>query len=169
MIKNNRINLDTSEVNKNLEKNLSPYFTHPTQVGAEFESEMLRGNWESSPLSRAFFSINNVSEIQNQLKNQVYTQSGTKKYEIDNQDIDELQMIMRAMFLQYSKNNIEDIQGQVNKLNEYVIEWSVPRIISTIDSYIFYLRDVQYMPMPLQLPVCMSGAGTKSLPFQKLL
>lgn len=164
-----RINLDSSVINKNLEKNLSPYFSHPTSVGSDFENDMLRGNWESSDLSKMFFNTNNVSEIQSQLKRQVYNRSGSKKYQIDNQDVDELQMIMRAMFLQYARNDATNIQGQVNTLNDLVVNWSVPRIISSVDSYAFYLKDIQTMPLPMQQPVCLSGAGTRSLPFQQLL
>jgi hypothetical protein len=73
---------------------------------------------------------------------------------------------MRAMYLQYAKNNKFDIEGQMNELNRLVVEWSVPRIMSEIEQYNYYLNDISHLPVPLQQPVSMSSAGTKSLPFQ---
>ena len=75
-------------------------------------------------------------------------------------------MIMRAMYLQYAKNNVFDIQGQINELNQLVIKWSAPRIMSEIEQYNYYLNDISHMPIPLEQPMNLSSAGTKSLPFQ---
>ena len=73
---------------------------------------------------------------------------------------------MRAMYLQYSKNNANNIQGQLQELNDLVIKWAVPRIISEIEQYNSYLNDISHLPIPLEQPMSMSSAGTKSLPFQ---
>jgi hypothetical protein len=47
-----------------------------------------------------------------------------------------------------------------------IVDWAVPRILSEIDQYNYYLNDISHMPVPLQQPMSMSSAGTKSLPFQ---
>jgi hypothetical protein len=75
-------------------------------------------------------------------------------------------MIMRAIYLQYSKNNPSNIEGQLRELNEMVITWCVPRIMSEIEQYNYYLNDISHLPIPLEQPMNMSSAGTKSLPFQ---
>ena len=75
-------------------------------------------------------------------------------------------MIMRAMYLQYGKNNTFNLEGQLHELNDLVVKWSVPRIISEIEQYNYYLNDISHLPIPLEKPLNMSSAGTKSLPFQ---
>jgi hypothetical protein len=75
-------------------------------------------------------------------------------------------MIMRAIFLQYAKNNPYNIEGQIAELNDIIVEWCVPRILSEVDHYNYYLNDISHMPIPLAQPMSMSSAGTKSLPFQ---
>lgn len=141
-------------------------FGYPKSVGANFKNDMLRGNWESTPLSDAFFTKRNVATIQESIRTIIYQKSGSKKYEIDDQDADELQIIMRAIFLQYAKNRPYDIDGQVRELNKMIIDWCIPKILSEIDHYLYYLNDVSKMPSPLQHPVHLSSAGTRSLPFQ---
>jgi hypothetical protein len=84
---------------------------------------------------------------------------------IDDQSIDELKVIMRAMYLQYSRNLPTGVAEQVAELNQKVVDWSAPHILSAVDHYFFYLDDISHMPVPLAKPQSMSSAGTKSLPF----
>ena len=141
-------------------------FSFETSAEKGFSHDMLRGNLEQSPVSLSFFSPENVRRIQEAIRRGVYEKSGSRKYVIDNQDVDEIKIIMRSMYLTYARNNQFDIAGQVAELNRYVIEWSVPRILSEIDHYIYYLNDISHMPVPLSQPQSMSSAGTRSLPFQ---
>lgn len=141
-------------------------FGFETNAEKGFSHDMLRGNLEQSPVSLAFFSPENVRRIQEAIRRGVYEKSGSRKYVIDEQDVDEIKIIMRSMFLTYARNNQFDIAGQVAELNRYVIEWSVPRIMSEIDHYIYYLNDITHLPVPLSQPQSMSSAGTRSLPFQ---
>lgn len=142
-------------------------FTYPKQTETNFSSDMLRGNWDHTALSDAFFTRRNVDLIQRELKKEVYRISGPKKWIIDDQDVDEIKMIMRAMYLQYAKNNKFDIEGQIKELNDLVVKWSVPRIMSEIEQYNFYLNDISHLPVPLAQPMNLSSAGTRSLPFQE--
>jgi hypothetical protein len=144
-------------------------FQHPTQTEVNFSGDMLRGNWEHTPLSDAYFSRTNAQRIQKEITKEVYRKSGPKKYQIDDQDVDELKMIMRGMYLQYAKNNPFNIAGQIQELNKLVIDWAVPRIISEIDQYQYYLKDISHLPVPLEKPLNMSSAGTKSLPFKPMM
>ena len=141
-----------------------PGYGYQSQIDADFESDMLRGNMESSPLSKAFFSQVNVVGVQTAIRKAVFDRSQPKGYVIDNQSIDELKIIMRAMFYQYSRNLPVDIQAQVDDLNSKVIEWSVPHILSAVDHYYYYLDDISHMPVPMAAPKSMSSAGTKTLP-----
>ena len=161
---NGRVNLAEQTVTKFL-----PGFQHQTQTEVNFSGDMLRGNWEHTPLSDAYFSRTNAQRIQKEITMEVYRRSGPKKYRIDDQDVDELKMIMRGMYLQYAKNNPFNINGQIQDLNKLVVEWAVPRIISEIDQYQYYLKDISHLPIPLEKPLNMSSAGTKSLPFKPMM
>lgn len=144
-------------------------FRHPTETEISFAGDMLRGNWEHTPVSNAFFTRKNAESIQQRIKSEVYRISGPKKYVIDNQDVDELKMIMRAMYLQYAKNNPFHVEGQIRELNDMVVQWAAPRIMSEIQQYNYYLNDISHLPVPIEQPVSMSSAGTKSLPFQPMM
>jgi hypothetical protein len=144
-------------------------FAHPTKTEATFYGDMLRGNWESTELSKHFFTASNVTFLQDAIRKGVYEKSGSKRYIIDDQDVDELKMIMRGIYLQYAKNNPFDILGQIKELNTLIIDWCVPRIMSEIDHYNYYLNDISHLPVPLMQPVSMSSAGTKSLPYQPFM
>lgn len=142
-----------------------PGFTHRTTTEQTFATDALRGNWEVTALSKAFFSKENATVIQNAIRKAVYDKSGPKKYVIGDQSADELTIIMRTMYLQYAQNLPYDIAGQVAGLNEKVLNWSVPHILSAVDHYQYYLNDISHMPVPLARSVSLSSAGTKSLPF----
>ena len=141
-------------------------FSYPTQTEKSFAGDMLRGNWDHTALSDAFFTRKNVDVIQSEIQKEVYRMSGPKKWIIGAQDVDEIKMIMRAMYLQYAKNNPFNVEGQITELNQLVVKWSAPRIMSEIEQYNYYLNDISHLPVPLQQPMSMSSAGTKSLPFQ---
>ena len=143
-----------------------PGFEYGTQAEPNFVEDMLRGNMSPSKVALSFFTPRNVRVLQNEMKQQVFLRSGPKQYRIDDQDVDELKVIMRAIYYQYAKNNTFDIEGQVRELNHMIIEWAVPRILSEVDQYQYYLKDISHLPVPLLQPVNMSTAGQKSLPFQ---
>jgi hypothetical protein len=143
-----------------------PGFSHMTTAEPNFMDDMLRGNFTPTAVAKAFFTPRNAAALQEGIRREVYTRSGPKKYVIDDQDIDELKMIMRAMYLQYGKNNEFDVEGQVRDLNKIVVDWAAPRILSEIDQYMYYLDDISHLPVPMAQPMNMSSAGTRSLPFQ---
>jgi len=43
---------------------------------------------------------------------------------------------MRSYYLQYGKNLPNDINGQLNRLNTMVINWSSDQIITNIEQYL---------------------------------
>jgi hypothetical protein len=146
-----------------------PGFGYQRTSEVSFEQDMLRGNWSTNPVSDAFFSRKNVSVIQNLIRREVYNKSQPKGYIIDDQSVDELKIIMRAMYLQYARNLPHDIAGQVNDLNTRVMNWSVPHILSAVDHYMYYLQDIETLPVPLARSVHMSRAGTKSKPLDPFM
>jgi hypothetical protein len=146
-----------------------PGFRTQTAVESNFQGDMLRGNWEQSQLSEAFFSSENVQRLQTLIRKAVFDRSQPKGYVVDNQSVDELKIVMRAIYLQYARNLPSNIAGQVADLNAKVVDWSAPHILSAVDHYYYYLNDISQMPTPIAQPVNLSRAGTKSLPMNPFM
>jgi hypothetical protein len=144
-------------------------FGYERTAETQFTSDMLRGNWEVTPLSEAFFSQQNVIILQNNIKRDIFNMSQPQGYVIDDQSVDELKIIMRAIYYQYARNLPNDIPGQIADLNKRVSDWSVPHILSAVDHYFYYLKDIDTLPTPLARPVHLSRAGSKSLPFNTFM
>ena len=146
-----------------------PGYKYQTTAEKGFEQDMLRGNWEVTPVSQSFFSPDNIKVLQNAIRRYVYEKSQPKGYVIDDQSVDELKIIMRAIYYQYARNLPFDVSKQVADLNEKVVDWSAPHILSAVDHYYYYLNDISHMPVPMQQPQSLSSAGTKSLPFNNFV
>jgi len=144
-------------------------FGYERTAETQFTGDMLRGNWEVTPLSEGFFSQKNVMIIQNEIKRQVFDKSQPKGYVIDDQSVDELKIIMRAIYYQYARNLPNDIVGQIADLNKRVADWSVPHILSAVDHYFYYIKDIDTLPVPIARPVNLGRAGSKSLPFNTFM
>lgn len=144
-------------------------FGYRTAVDENPAQDLMRGNWGENTLSRSFFGPANMKIVQNAIRKTVYDKSGDKQWVIDEQSADELQIVMRSIFLQYAKNLEYDIPGQIKDLNDLVVEWCVPRIMSEIGMYEYYLKDISTLPVPLPQPISLSSAGTKSLPFRNFM
>ena len=152
-----------------LKAGVSQAFSHQVTSEVQFQGDMLRGNWEQNALSTGFFSQENLIRIQTAIRRAVYERSQPKGYVIDDQSVDELKMIMRGLFYQYAKNQPTNIQGQIEELNGRVVEWSVPHILSAVDHYFYYLKDIDTLPVPMEQPVHLSRAGTRSKPLNPFM
>ena len=70
---------------------------------------------------------------------------------------------MRSFYLQYSKNLDTNIREQIMELNNMVINYCVPKILSEIQQYIGYKQDISKLPDPIDRSVNLSVKGTKTL------
>jgi len=96
-------------------------------------------------LSRTYFSNDNVERIQRQVVNEVYNKS---QKQISKQSYQELQIIMKSMYLQYGRNLNTDIEGQVLTLNKFVVDECVRIIIPNVLQYNKYIEDIT-SPIPI--------------------
>ena len=109
-------------------------------------------------LSRTFFSNDNMERIQREIIQQVYKVS---QKQIGRQSYQELQVIMKSMYLQYGRNLPYDIEEQVLTLNKYVIDECIRIIVPNILQYNKYLEDIS-SPIPVMpLPQNVSNKGYK--------
>jgi hypothetical protein len=115
--------------------------------------DSLAGILEDNLLSRVFFSSGNVQILQNGLRAGVYEMSGDRKLVIAPQNIDNLKIIMRSIYLQYAEHR-EDITvtKQVEDLNKIVLDYVIPTVYNETIGYLKYIQDQSTLVQPLELP-----------------
>jgi hypothetical protein len=130
-----------------------PFFLTPEKKNIQYyENNSLVGIQTVTPLSKAFFSEKNFDQIQNMIRYNVYLRSG-KKHIIGRQSDTQLQIIMRSIYLQNSKNLQTDIKNQIKELNKLVLDYCVPNILVEVEQYMQYKVSVSKIPEPIPLAV----------------
>ena len=139
-----------------------PLFQQNNTGSINYKEEALRGIQSKSLLSQAFFSKNNIDLLQNQIRYNVWLQSN-KQHIIGRQSETELEIIMRSIYLQYSKNLPYNIKEQIKELNSMILDYCIPNILSEVEQYLSYKVNVSTLPTPIAIPKSLSSAGTKTL------
>lgn len=118
---------------------------------------------ELSPFSKIYFSKENMEWLQKNIRYEVYKLSD-KRYVIDPQDETNLLIVMKAIYLQNSKNpgNPNYYKEELLRLNKLVLNQAVPDIITQLQQYGAYIRDISKNPTPIALPRNTSIAGRKT-------
>jgi len=153
MIANGRINILQPPNALNLQEN--PVYT------SSFKDAM-NGVWADTPLSKAYFSVANQQILQNGIRAGVYQQSNGK-YMIAQQSVNDLKMVMRAMFLEHSENRPTHQTDQIRELNQYVLDYCIPRVLSEAKGYLKYIQDASTLVVPLAPPIHTSTDKTLEL------
>ena len=110
------------------------------------------GLWNETPLSRAFFSRENIQIIQNGIRAGVYNRSNGQ-YIVGPQDCDSIKIIMRSVFLQYSANQPFNIPQQIEELNKIVLNYCIQQVYSEAQGYMKYVDDASTLVIPISHPV----------------
>jgi Family of unknown function (DUF5761) len=122
------------------------------------------GLWDSSLLSRAFFSKQNIQILQNGIRAGIYHRSNGQ-YVIGPQDCDSLKIVMRSVFLQHSANQPNNIQQQIAQLNKIVLDYCIQQVYSEAQGYVKYLDDASTLVVPIAHPV-MASQNDRQLEFK---
>ncbi|KAG2425009.1 hypothetical protein HXX76_014167 [Chlamydomonas incerta] len=97
------------------------------------------GQMCATPVSNAFFSGTNLDALQGEIGRRVREYCGKQ---VTRQADTEVLAVMRSVYLQYSLNASEtDVLPEVRMLNEKVLEYCVPNIISNLVQYDRYLAE----------------------------
>ena len=126
------------------------YESPEIEKSTEYKNALV-GHFEPSLLSKSFFSADNIDILQKSIIVGVYKKSNGV-YNIGYQDQDVLKTIMRAMYLQHSKNQPNNITSQVHELNSFVVNYAVPQIYNEAESYLKYKQQVSNIANPIDLP-----------------
>ena len=162
ILANGRINILTHDKNNTMFK---IHDTIPISSKKEDYRDSMIGNWYNTTLSDAFFSKENIQIIQNGIRKGVFELSN-KQFIICEQNEDELKIIMRSIFLQYSKNLKNNIKYQIKNLNKLVLDYAINQVYSETVGYIKYKYDISTMYEPISRPV-LSRTNDKQLELKK--
>jgi len=113
--------------------------------------EALDGIWESNLLAQVYFSASNIQIVQNGLRAGVYKKS-ENRFVIGPQNIDTLKIIMRSIYLQYAEHRADDVTGQVERLNQLVLDYAIPTVYNEAVGYVRYCQDQSILVVPLEIP-----------------
>ena len=83
-------------------------------------------------------------------------------YKINFQEKDKLLIIMRYVYLEFSRNLPYNLVEQIDELNCLVVGEIVPNVITNFEQKLGYLRDIEKRQVPVPLP--QSSSKMKTLP-----
>lgn len=157
--------LDTDRVSNSV-KEYKLYSKDNSSIGHQVKNyahEALFHIQEVSLFSLLFFSQENINNIQELLKYNVYLESN-KTYKIGNQDERELKLIMRAVYLEHGRvpNNRKEYTNAIKHLNNLTIHRLLPDLLSNIKQHVAYLHDISNPYKIMDTPVNPSSTGQKN-------
>jgi hypothetical protein len=148
---NGRVDIINKTQSPDISSLFALYDKIPANQCATFREPTL-GQWDETPLSKAYFSKENIQIIQNGIRAGVYHKSN-QQYLVAPQDCDTLKIVMRSVFLQHAANQSHNISQQINELNKIVLDYCIFHVYSEAQSYIKYLHDVSTLAVPLSTPI----------------
>jgi hypothetical protein len=114
---------------------------------------------QETPVSAAFFSVQNIDAIQGLLRDVIRRRTG---YAIDRQSDDALLAVMRHVYVRDSANVARDVRGEVRRLNAIVVQEAAPIVASGMAQYLAYVRDSSRIAQPLPRAQQTSIKGSKT-------
>lgn len=133
---------------------------NPNIENKNYQNKAINNINQPTAISNLFFSESNINNLQNMIRYNIYKLSNKT---IDRQSDTELKIVMRSYFLQYSKNDPNNLKEQLIDLNNHVLNYCVPKIHDELLQFKQYINDVENLPMPIERAQNMSSAGTRQL------
>ena len=127
-----------------------------------YRTEAIRGIHDKSLLNTVYFSKANMKLVQNKLRYTIWMMS-EKQFVIPEQHETNLMIVMRSIYLQYSRNLKTNIKEQIGQLNNIVIDELAPKVLSNVKQYYRYLEDANEPWKPIARGQSASNKGTRQL------
>ena len=109
------------------------------------------GVQQMNELSEKYFSAENMQVIQDAIKQGVLKKSNGK-YILPNQNANTLKIMMRGVYLEYSIYQKEDINSEIKRLNQIIIDNCIERLYNESIAYEKYCYDQSTIAMPMERP-----------------
>ena len=119
---------------------------------------------DNNPVSKLYFSKENIKRLQKQIKREILRESNGKFIVKIDQDELDLLIAMRAVFFENAKNLPTHIVRQVKELNTQTLDYIIPDMMTNIKQQIGYIKDISGPTNPIDRPLNVNRAGRKTLP-----
>jgi len=147
---NGRVNIVMAEEDPDTRFKMHEKISIKNKASNYFES--LNGSWEWNVLAQVYFSAENIQIVQNGIRAGVYKMSDGK-YNVPPQNIDNVKIIMRSIYMQYAEHYPKDITSQVERLNQLVLDYAVPNVYNEAVAYFKYVQDQSTLAVPMDRPI----------------
>ena len=148
---NGRVDIINKTQAPDLSNLFAMYDKIPANQCATFREPTL-GQWDETPLSKAYFSKENIQIVQNGIRAGVY-QKSNGQYVVAPQDCDSLKIVMRSVFLQHAANQPQNTSGQIEELNKIVLNYCIQQVYGEAQGYMKYVDDVSTLVVPIAHPI----------------
>ena len=129
----------------------------------DMSQESLNGMQEESILSKVFFHPNNIDLIQKLVIMEVFRRTNGA-YLIEKQNLADIQIVMRSIFIQHAKHQPDHIKEQIRELDYLVADEVVPGVVSEVKAYFGYLERAFGPRQIMDHAENVSNKGQKILP-----
>lgn len=138
-----------------------PYKDGPPIAGHDMRTDLVGRQYKATPLNMVFFSKSNLDLLQDKIAEHVWLMSN-KKYRIDRQSDDDIQIIMRSYYLMFGENNDARVAEELEDLNRRVIGYVSAKVYSEVEFYQFYRKDIEEFAPPIAAPMNTQVYGTRT-------
>jgi hypothetical protein len=121
-------------------------------------------NKHDNQLDKIFFSEKNIAKIQQMIKIAVFKKTKGKYILETDQDVLDLYVVMKNVFLEHADFLPYDFDMQIKKLNNILIINIIPDIITNIKKYYGYIKDINNPRNTLDHPINVNHQNKKTLP-----
>jgi hypothetical protein len=157
---NGRLPLSDSEERLPIPRGTLYTADEPVMV-SQLVAENIQYRHNNTPLNTVFFSESNKANLQQKIHDAVLELS-EGAYSISPQSEADLLLIMRSYYLQYAKNDPENVAVELDQLNQRVVAYSSNRIMVEITAYKRFRKDILDFPEPIARPMDMHIFGTRT-------
>jgi hypothetical protein len=119
-------------------------------------------NQQGTNLSNLYFSQTNIDYLQDEIVRQIYKKTNGK-HKICKQSEDELVIVMKSIYLQFSKHVQNNIQFQIDELNKKVLNYCVDNVYSNLLQHLQYIIDITKEQQVMDRPQSVDIKGEKTL------
>lgn len=120
--------------------------------------ENIQYRHSNTSLNKQFFSQENIDLLQARIQGDVRQMVGA---EISRQSDSDLMLVMRSYYLQYARNNPDEIAQELAELNDRVVAFCSNRIAVEVEAYRYFRKDILDFPDPIQRPIDTQIYGTR--------
>ena len=114
-------------------------------------NEAIKGEVEDNILAKVFFSKENIDILQDGLRAGVYKMSNNE-FQIPPQNVNNLKIIMRNVYFQHSNHDLNNVKGEVDRLDQIILNSIIPEVYNSAVSYNKYRIDQSSLVSPLERP-----------------